>query len=104
MESSYGAEGSLQEQADIYAESWEAARDRVRASAEDIYDSLINPDFYIGVDDVLSPILSTTADIIDGLGGMSGVLATTALLMNKAFGDKIAQGMRDIASNLGIIG
>lgn len=104
LESSYGAEGSLQEQADIYAESWEAARDRVRASAEDIYDSLINPDFYIGVDDVLSPILSTTADIIDGLGGMSGVLATTALLMNKAFGDKIAQGMRDIASNLGIIG
>lgn len=85
LESSYGAEGSLQEQADIYAESWEAARDRVRASAEDIYDSLINPDFYIGVDDVLSPILSTTADIIDGLGGMSGVLATTALLMNKAF-------------------
>lgn len=104
LESSYGAEGSLQEQADIYAESWEAARDRVRASAEDIYDSLINPDFYIGVDDVLSPILSTTADIIDGLDGMSGVLATTALLMNKAFGDKIAQGMRDIASNLGIIG
>ena len=104
LESSYGAEGSLQEQADIYAESWEAARDRVRVSAEDIYDSLINPDFYIGVDDVLSPILSTTADIIDGLGGMSGVLATTALLMNKAFGDKIAQGMGDIASNLGIIG
>lgn len=104
LASAYGAEGSLQEQADIYAESWEAARDRVRASAEDIYDSLINSDFYITVDNILTPILTVTADIIDGLGGMSGVLVTTALLMNKAFGDKIAQGMRDIAANLGIIG
>ena len=104
LASAYGSEGSLQEQANIYAESWEAARDRVRASAEDIYDSLINSDFYISVDNILTPILTVTADIIDGLGGMSGVLATTALLMNRAFGDKIAQGMRDIAANLGIIG
>jgi hypothetical protein len=28
------AEGTLQQQADIYAESWEAASDRVRAAAE----------------------------------------------------------------------
>jgi hypothetical protein len=32
------ADRSLQEQADIYAESWEAARDRVTASLETIYD------------------------------------------------------------------
>jgi hypothetical protein len=32
-----GSEGVLTAQADIYAESWEAARDRVRASAENIY-------------------------------------------------------------------
>jgi TP901 family phage tail tape measure protein len=31
------SEGALQEQADIYAESWEAARDRVTAAAETIY-------------------------------------------------------------------
>lgn len=98
-----GAEGALQQQADIYAESWEAARDRVKASAEDIYDSLINPDFFIGVDNVITPLLSGTADVIDALGGVQGILSVVAIAMNKVYGDKIAQGMRDMAVNLGII-
>lgn len=97
------ADGALEQQAEIYAESWEAARDRTKAAAEDIYDSLINPDFYIGVDDMVTPLLSRTADVIDALGGLQGVLAVVALGMNKVYGDKIAQGMRDMAVNLGII-
>lgn len=70
LESAYGASGSLQEQADIYAESWEAARDRVRASAEDIYDSIINPELFISADNIASPFLSGIADIVDGMGGL----------------------------------
>lgn len=97
------ADGALEQQAEIYAESWEAARDRTKAAAEDIYDSLINPDFYIGVDDMVTPLLSRTADVIDALGGLQGVLAVVALGMNKVYGDKIAQSMRDMAVNLGII-
>lgn len=97
------AEGELQRQADIYAESWEAARDRVTAAAEDIYDSLVNPDFYIDVDNAITPILSRTADVIDALGGMQGVLAALSIGVNKIYGDKIANSMRDMAINLGII-
>jgi len=97
------ADGALEQQAEIYAESWEAARDRTKAAAEDIYDSLINPDFYIGVDNMVTPLLSRTADVIDALGGLQGVLAVVALGVNKVYGDKIAQGMRDMAVNLGII-
>jgi TP901 family phage tail tape measure protein len=37
METARNSEGALQEQADIYAESWEAASNRVRASLESIY-------------------------------------------------------------------
>lgn len=97
------ADGALEQQAEIYAESWEAARDRTKAAAEDIYDSLINPDFYIGVDNMVTPLLSRTADVIDALGGLQGVLAVVALGINKVYGDKIAQSMRDMAVNLGII-
>ena len=97
------ADGSLEQQAEVYAESWEAARDRTKAAVEDIYDSLINPDFYIGVDNMVTPLLSRIADVIDALGGLQGVLAVVALGMNKVYGDKIAQSMRDMAVNLGII-
>lgn len=97
------ADGALEQQAEVYAESWEAARDRTKAAAEDIYDSLINPDFYIGVDNIVTPLLSRTADVIDALGGLQGVLAVVALGVNKVYGDKIAQSMRDMAVNLGII-
>ena len=98
-----GSEGALEQQAEIYAESWEAARDRTKAAAEDIYDSLINPDFFISVDNVITPILSGTADVIDAMGGLKGMLPAIVLLMNKAFGDKIAQSLRDTATQIGFL-
>lgn len=97
------ADGALEQQAEIYAESWEAARDRTKAAAEDIYDSLINPDFYIKVDDLITPLLSGTADVIDAIGGMNGVLAVSVLLINKVYGDKIAESLRESAVQIGFL-
>lgn len=97
------ADGALEQQAEIYAESWEAARDRTKAAAEDIYDSLINPDFYIKVDDLITPLLSGIADVIDAMGGMNGVLATSVLLINKVYGDKIAESLRESAVQIGFL-
>ena len=97
------ADGALERQAEIYAESWEAARDRTKAAAEDIYDSLINPDFYIKVDDLITPLLSGTADVIDAMGGMNGVLAASVLLINKVYGDKIAESLRESAIQIGFL-
>lgn len=97
------ADGALEQQAEIYAESWEAARDRTKAAAEDIYNSLINPDFYIKVDDLITPLLSGTADVIDAMGGMNGVLAVSVLLINKVYGDKIAESLRESAVQIGFL-
>lgn len=97
------ADGALEQQAEIYAESWEAARDRTKAAAEDIYDSLINPDFYIKVDDLITPLLSGTADVIDAMGGMNGVLAASVLLINEVYGDKIAESLRESAVQIGFL-
>ena len=41
-----GSGGTLQKQADIYAQSWEAASKRVRASMETIYRALLNDEFF----------------------------------------------------------
>ena len=103
LASAYGSEGSLQEQANIYAESWEAARDRVSAAAEDIYDSVINPDLFINADNVLTPFLSGVADVADAMGGLNGILATASLLINNIYGNRIAESMRSMVQNVRVL-
>lgn len=100
LDTAYGSEGTLQEQADIYAESWEAARDRVRAAAENIYDSLINADTFIGLDNVVTPVLNRIADVADAMGGLKGVMITLGYAATTLFKDQIAQGLRDAQYNI----
>lgn len=95
------ANGSLQDQADIYAESWEAARKRVKAAAEELYGDLLDPEFFTELDNMLVKIIETVDGLVDSLGGVSGVLTTIAALSMKAFGDQMAQGLRNIAYSVG---
>lgn len=81
-----GAEGTLQEQQDIWAESWEAASNRVRASAEDLYKSLINDDFFINLNNVFADLLSGLDEFIDAIGGLKTLLPMVGAWMLKAFG------------------
>lgn len=94
------ASGTLEEQNEIYAESWEAARKRVQAAAEGIYQDLLKDDFFIQLTDGFGSILEFIDKIIDSLGGLSGVLPGIALLVNKIFGDKIIAGAQTLAHNL----
>lgn len=99
LTSAYGATGSLDEQTDIYAESWEAARDRVKTAAEDIYDSLIDEDFFIEFDNTLEDILSGVARLIDSLGGMKGVIFALSSVITGLFHDKISAALNDLFYN-----
>ena len=94
------ASGTLDEQAQIYAESWEAAKKRVQAAAEGIYQDLLKDDFFIWLTNGFGSVLEFIDKIIDSLGGLSGVLPGIALLVNKIFGDKIVAGAQTLAHNL----
>lgn len=98
--SASNSEGSLQEQADIYAESWEGAKDRVTAAAESIYSSLINDDFFITMLNVIEKLLHGVQDLIDGLGGLPGVLTTIGAIALRVFGDQISEGLSNTFYNL----
>ena len=102
LETSYGASGALQEQADIYAEGWEASRDRVKASLEEIYSSLIDSDFFINLNDTFSKLLSGVSSIIDAMGGLKGVLGLVGMMVLKAFGPDLTQGINNALSNFRI--
>lgn len=94
------SKGTLQEQADIFAESWEASKKRVQASLEEIYKQLVNDKFFIGLNDTLSDTLNITSKLIDSLGGLPGVLSVISSLMLKSFGSDIVNNMQRMASNL----
>ena len=68
--------GELDRQADIYAESWEAAQDRVTTAAENIYDSLLDDTFFIKLTEAFGVCLEGLGGFVDVFGGMEGVLST----------------------------
>lgn len=100
LETAKGATGELQKQADIFAESWEAARKNVKASAEGIYDSLINDEFWIDLTNGFAGFLKIIENAIDSVGGLKGVLLGLAIILQKQFGERFRNGLRETAYQL----
>lgn len=97
--SASASEGTLTLQADIYAESWEAAQERVKAAAEDIYDSLIDDDFFITLLNGFEGVLDTIGGLVDGLGGMKGVLMMVSSLFLTSFANKMPEALNNLKQN-----
>ena len=95
-----GAEGALQEQSDIYAESWEAARDRVKAAAESIYDSLLNDEFFIDLTNGFAKVLGGVETLSKTLGGLPGILTIVGVAFNRIFNKQLISGINNIAYSL----
>lgn len=102
LEIAINSEGTLQEQADIYAESWEASRDRVTAAAEDIYTKLLDEDFFIGVNSLLEDILGGFSHLIDVMGGLPGILTSIGAIATKVFGNQISNSINNLIYNIGV--
>lgn len=94
------AEGTLDQQAEIYAESWEAASNRVRASLEGLFDSLLEDDFFIGLLNGFSELIGFIEGTVDALGGMKGVLLAIGAILTKVFSSQMAGGLRNMAENI----
>lgn len=95
-----GAKGALQEQADIYAESWEASNKRVKAAVESIYSEIIDDKFFINLNDHLAKIISFVDKLIKSMGGLHGLLSTISTLVFSIGGEAIANRLRDISFSI----
>lgn len=98
-----GSEGTLDEQADIYAESWEAASKRVRASAEAIYEALLNDDFFIDLNNNFADLLDGIKVFIDGMGGVKGILLSIGAIITRVFQKQIAESLSNAAYSIKMI-
>lgn len=87
------SEGTLQNQADIYAESFSAASSRMQAALEGLYSKLIDDDALITLTEGLTGAIDLVSELIDAFGGLSGTLATIGSLLTTIFSKQISQGV-----------
>lgn len=108
LQTSYNSTGTVQKQQEIYAESWEAARDRVTAAAESIYKALINDEFFIDLLNFFEKFLREIKVAIDALGGLKGVLFTIGNMVMSFAGDSVAKSINNsiynVRDTLGLVG
>ena len=103
LNSSLNSTGSLTEQAEIYADSWEASEKRVRAAAEGIYQSLINDDFFIDFNDGLASALEGVEGLIKGMGGMEGILSSVGSIFLSIYAKEIPSAITKLTDNFKIL-
>ena len=94
------SEGTLQKQADIYAESWEASQKRVKASLQSIYQALIDDKFFIAMNNGFAEMLDGLNNFIKGIGGLKGVLISLGALFLNYISDKIMPAVENLKISL----
>ena len=96
LNTAQNAAGTLEEQQDIYMDQTAAHLQQLKASVEDIYDSLINTDTIKDLTDGLSTAATFVANFVDSLGGGVGVLQTLGALGMTVFSEQIAKGINSV--------
>ena len=95
-----GSSGTLQEQADIYAESWEAAQKRVKAAMQSVYSDIIDDKFFIKILNGIEKIITGVDEFIDAIGGLPSVLTLIGSLMTQVFSKQIASSIQNMINNI----
>ena len=103
LATAYGAEGALEEQAEIYAESWEAASKRVEAAAQGIYKTLLNDEFFIDVLGGFEKALAGVGNLIQGIGGLKNILLVVGGLFLKQYAKEIPSALVNLRNNIEVI-
>jgi hypothetical protein len=91
--------GALQEQQDIYMDQTAAHLQTLKASVEDIYDSLADTDDINKLIDGLSGLATFGANFVDSIGGGIGVLRALGSIGVTVFSEQIAKGINTTITN-----
>lgn len=96
------SEGALQKMQDTYAESWEAASKRVKASMENVYTDIINDKAIIAMTNALADMIDKVHSLVDAFGGFESVLGVVSTVLTKTMQPRIAEGINSMIANIKI--
>ena len=87
------ADGSLQNQSDIYKESWEAAIKEVKAAWEEFYQEMINPDMIIDILNGFKDFVNLISSAVKGIGGMRTIFLMIGAIITRVFQEQLGRSI-----------
>ena len=102
LETAGDAAGTLERQQSIAMESISNKMDVLKATAEDLYDSLFDTDTIISFIESGTKVLQFLADFTDSVGGLNNILPMLLTTMTGLFSSQIANGIGAIVNNFRI--
>lgn len=103
LDVAYNSEGALEEQQQIYAESWDAAADRVQASIEGVYQAILNDDFFIKLNNGFANALGGLEAFIEGAGGVKTIITGIGSVILGVFANKIPDVLQTVRYNFDLL-
>lgn len=100
LKTALNSDGTLQQQQEIYEESWEAANNRLKASFQGLWDSLINDDFFITLTNGFASLVEGVDKLVNAFGGLQSIIPLIGVLFTKIFKEKVATGISDLGTNI----
>lgn len=103
LETAKNSGGTLSKQAEIFEDSWKAATNRVKAAAEDIYTDLFPTDKMTGMMDGFAVVLNGIDGLVQGLGGLQGILGLIATVVMNVFSKQIGGAIDSVIGKVSSI-
>ena len=100
LKTAQSADGELNKQQEIYAQSWEAASKRAKAAMEDLYSSLINDKAMITFSNFFTNILNLVNNINEGFGGALNVIGLIVGQLVSANLEKVSTAISETITNI----
>ena len=100
LSTSKNSEGTLEKQQETKLDSFEAKLNRLKATGEDVYNSIFDSDTMKGFIDVLTGLLEGINQFIKGIGGGGTLLLSLGSTIASIFSNQIAGGIANIVANL----
>ena len=91
------AQGTLNEQNEIFAESWEAASNRVKDAWQKVIMNLNTENGLIDLINGFGEVIEVVGDVVESIGGIKGVLLLLGSIFTKVYANNIANGLKNMA-------
>ena len=94
------SQGALQQQQETYAQGWEAASKRVKASLESIYGALLNDKAMVAMTSGIATFIQGIENAVKGMGGLKGSITAIGGILTNVFSKQIVANIQGTFESL----